>query len=55
MRKVSINNLRVYVSGENLWTGTSMAKMFDPETAEISGGRGYPLSRTISLGLSVTF
>jgi hypothetical protein len=59
-RKFQVNNLRVYVSGENLWTGTSLAKVFDPETLlggyNGSGGYGnaYPLSRTISLGLSVT-
>lgn len=51
--------LRVFVSGENLWTGTSLANMFDPET--IGGGddtdkngNAYPLSKTISFGISVT-
>lgn len=55
INKAGFQNLRVYVSGENLWTGTSLIKLFDPET--ISGGRGgnvYPLSRTVSVGLSVT-
>ncbi len=55
VNKAGFQNLRVYVSGENLWTGTSLIKLFDPET--ISGGRGgnvYPLSRTVSVGLSVT-
>lgn len=54
--KMSIQNLRVYISGENLWTGTKLAKQFDPET--ISGGSGgnvYPLSRTIACGISLTF
>ena len=51
-----IEKVRVYFSGENLWTGTSLVKQFDPET--ISGGYGgnaYPLSTTLSCGLSVTF
>jgi TonB-linked SusC/RagA family outer membrane protein len=55
-RKIAIQKLRVFVSGENLWTGTSLAKMFDPET--INGGWGgnvYPLLKTVSCGLSVTF
>ena len=54
IRKIGLSNLRIYLSGENLWTGTRMAKMFDPETVTLNGGRGYPLSKTISLGLSVT-
>lgn len=51
-----IERLRIYFSGENLWTGTSLVEQFDPET--ISGGAGgntYPLSKTLSCGLSVTF
>ena len=53
-----IQNLRVYFSGENLWTGTSLASQFDPET--IAGGNGgngnaYPLSKTLSCGLNITF
>lgn len=64
--KLSLSNCRVYVSGENLWTGTSISKLFDPETVDggdtnsnanqfiKSGGNAYPLSRTWSFGLSVT-
>ena len=53
--KFGINRLRIFVSGENVWTGTGLTKLFDPET--ISGGNGgnaYPLSRTWSFGLSLT-
>ena len=53
--KWGISNLRVYFSGENLWTGTSLNKQFDPETLSTSSGAAYPLSRTYSFGLSVTF
>lgn len=54
--KIGVSKLRVYFSGENLWTGTSLSSLFDPET--IDGGKGgcvYPLSRTYSCGLSLTF
>lgn len=55
--KVKIQKLRLYVSGENLWTQTKMTSIFDPET--ISGGwsdgKIYPLSKTFSAGLSLTF
>jgi hypothetical protein len=56
--KVGIANLRIYVSGENLFTFTSMTDLFDPETiGEGGGGEGnvYPLTKTYSLGLSITF
>lgn len=56
--KIGISNCRLYVSGENLWTGTGLTKLFDPET--ISGGysgygNAYPLCKTWAFGLSVTF
>lgn len=52
-----LQNLRVYVSGENLLTVTKLSTTMDPETAGIGrkGGTVYPLSRTYSLGLSVNF
>jgi len=57
-QKVGVNKCRLYLSGENLWTGTSLSSLYDPET--ISGGyagRGnaYPLSRTFSIGLDLNF
>lgn len=55
LNKVGLANCRIFVSGENLWTGTSLRSLFDPET--ISGGNGgntYPLSSTWSFGLSLT-
>jgi TonB-linked SusC/RagA family outer membrane protein len=55
-RKFGIQRLRVFVSGENLWTATRLFKVFDPETIEGGwGGNSYPLSKTLSLGLSVNF
>ena len=54
--KAGISNLRIYLSGENLATITKMTKLFDPETiGSNSQGNVYPLSRTYSVGLSVTF
>lgn len=58
MEKVKIQNLRVFFSGDNLFTITSLAKMFDPEATTAgegySNGKTYPLSTTISFGLNVT-
>ncbi|MDR1880652.1 MAG: TonB-dependent receptor [Tannerellaceae bacterium] len=54
LNKVNISKLRVYVSGENLATFTNMIKTVDPEFATTSG-KIYPLQRTWSLGLNLTF
>lgn len=65
-KKISVDRCRIFVSGENLWTGTSLSKLFDPETVDggntdnnanvaiRNGGNAYPLSRTWSFGISVT-
>lgn len=57
--RIGITNLRVFVSGENLWTGTKLSRLFDPETIsggyDDGGGNAYPLSRTWSFGLSLSF
>lgn len=56
-QKVFINNLRFFVSAENLFTITSLVDTFDPETIGVGAWDGctYPLSKTISFGLSATF
>jgi hypothetical protein len=59
-KKVSIQQLRLYVSAENLFTFTGY-NGFDPEVAtgeytRIGVDRGvYPQSRTIYLGANVSF
>lgn len=55
--RMKLQNVRLFVSGENLLTLTKMAKMMDPETAGVGrqGGTVYPLSKTLSFGLSVGF
>lgn len=56
--KIHISNCRFFVSGDNLWTGTKLSKVFDPETINggySSYGNAYPLSRTWSFGLSASF
>jgi TonB-linked SusC/RagA family outer membrane protein len=55
-QKAGISKCRLFISGENLITFTSLFDVFDPETASGgSGGNVYPLSRTWSAGLSLTF
>jgi TonB-linked SusC/RagA family outer membrane protein len=64
LKKASIQNTRIYFSGENILLLSKMHKVFDPETAfssdpkyggYSSSGVIYPLFRSLSLGLNVTF
>lgn len=52
-RKISINNLRVFLSGQNLLT-FSKVKFFDPEVPRGSG-QYYPQTKIYNLGVSLTF
>ena len=55
-QRLGVQNLRVFFSGENLWTLSGVSDQFDPETltGKDYGGVGYPLSTTLSCGLSIT-
>lgn len=56
--KAGIENVRVYVSGDNLLTFTQMSKIFDPENiGSLYGdsGKTYPLQRVISVGVNINF
>ena len=55
--KWGISNMRVFVSIENLFTITKMPKQFDPEMigTDSRHSNGYPLSKTFSFGINVTF
>jgi len=62
-KNIGIQRLRLYVSGDNLFTITKVPPQFDPETlsggSNAEGGHGqgnaYPLTKVFSLGLNVTF
>lgn len=54
LKKVAIDNIRVYFNGENLWEKTRLI-MFDPELNNSNAHLVYPLNRNYSLGLIVTF
>jgi TonB-linked SusC/RagA family outer membrane protein len=56
IEKVGMSNLRMYVSADNLFTFTSLSKIYDPEQAGVStGGKLYPLQRVVSVGVNVNF
>ncbi|ULB35028.1 MULTISPECIES: SusC/RagA family TonB-linked outer membrane protein [Proteiniphilum] len=63
MNKINLNNLRLFLSGENLFTITSLTSQFDPEvlgtgySSTWASGvtKTYPLVRTLSVGMSINF
>lgn len=67
LNRLKLSSLRVYVSGENLWTYSPMYKItrdFDPEVIEGSDpevnanqgdGFSYPMQRAITFGVSLSF
>lgn len=52
-KRVGLQNLRVYVSGQNLLT-IDKVKIFDPE-APSGSGQFYPQTKIYNVGLNVTF
>ena len=55
--KAGMSSVRIYTSGENLFTLTKMTKIFDPETLSGDWGNGkvYPLLKTYSFGININF
>ncbi|WP_072541751.1 SusC/RagA family TonB-linked outer membrane protein [Bacteroides mediterraneensis] len=58
-QKVGISKLRIFFSAENLFTITGLPDGIDPETlgnnSDFGGMANYPLTRTLSTGLSINF
>lgn len=52
--RATIDNLRFYVSGQNLFTKSNTFKGYDPENS-ISNGNYYPLMKSFNFGLSIDF
>jgi PII-like signaling protein len=54
VQKIRVDRIRIYFSGNNMWTGTKMAmkKISDPEMA---GATYYPLNKSYSMGINLDF
>ncbi|SUJ21113.1 TonB-linked outer membrane protein, SusC/RagA family [Sphingobacterium spiritivorum] len=56
LKKIHVNKLNLFVTGENLFTYTKLSKIFDPEvTAWYNWGEVYPLSKVYSMGVNINF
>lgn len=56
-KKMNIGSLRVYVSGQNLFTISNFYSGYDPEVSYGGsvGGEFYPIMRTFTVGLDLKF
>ncbi|MDD3319845.1 MAG: TonB-dependent receptor [Paludibacter sp.] len=54
LKKIGIQNLKLYVSGQNLYTLTNW-EGWDPETGQGWGANGSPVLRSFTAGLDVSF
>lgn len=54
--RVGLSALRVYFTGENIFTFTKLLSVFDPEATagSIGPGKLYPLSTTYAMGIRLT-
>jgi hypothetical protein len=53
-KKASIDKVRIYFSGDDLWEWTKIKDGYDPEHGEASQNT-FPFSRLLSFGLDITF
>ena len=53
--RFKLSKVSVFATGENLFTVTKLARMFDPETltGSTSTGKIYPLTQVYSFGLNI--
>jgi TonB-linked SusC/RagA family outer membrane protein len=54
--KAKITNLNVFITGENLFTFTKLADMFDPEglVGQVGTGKAYPINKVVAVGIKVS-
>ena len=46
--------VRVYVSGQDLWESTKVLKVFDPEVGNNVSATAYPFYRSVAFGLNIS-
>jgi TonB-linked SusC/RagA family outer membrane protein len=49
-----IRQIKVYVSGQDLWESTKVLKVFDPEVGNNVSATTYPFYRTVAFGINVS-
>ena len=54
LNRINFERIRLYVSGQNLFTVSNAYGGYDPEIA-VSGGTFYPVMRTYTIGVDINF
>lgn len=54
VNKKYFRELKVYVSGQDLWESTKVMKVFDPEVGNNVGATTYPFYRSVAFGLNIS-
>lgn len=54
LQNMKVDNIRLYVSGQNLFTFSNAYKGYDPENS-VSGGNFYPVMRSFTFGIDIRF
>jgi hypothetical protein len=54
VRKKYMRELKVYVSGQDLWESTKVLSVFDPEVGNNVGATAYPFYRSVAFGLNIS-
>ncbi|WP_218127672.1 SusC/RagA family TonB-linked outer membrane protein [Niabella drilacis] len=54
VKKRVFQDLRVYVSGQDLWETTKVLSVFDPEVGNGVGAVTYPFYRTVAFGVNLS-
>jgi TonB-linked SusC/RagA family outer membrane protein len=49
-----VRDIKVYVSGQDLWESTKVLKVFDPEVGNNVSATTYPFYRTVAFGINVS-
>ncbi|AUP79720.1 SusC/RagA family TonB-linked outer membrane protein [Flavivirga eckloniae] len=55
IKKLNVNNIRIYISGQNLFTFDKMPDGIDPLIPNFNTGDFYPVSKVYTAGLNIGF
>ena len=54
VNKKYFRELKVYISGQDLWESTKVLSVFDPEVGNNVSATAYPFYRTVAFGLNIS-
>ncbi|HEV7780077.1 MAG TPA: SusC/RagA family TonB-linked outer membrane protein, partial [Chitinophagaceae bacterium] len=54
LKSKAFRDIKVYVSGQDLWESTKVLKVFDPEVGNDVSARTYPFYRSIAFGINLS-